>query len=64
MAEITNLNKFRKQKAKSEKEARAQNNRILYGTPKSLKQTTKQQNIIKQKQLDNKKLGDNKRDDE
>lgn len=56
MAEITNLNKFRKQKARQEKEVRAQNNRVEFGTPKHLKTQAKAQNLLEQKRLSNNKL--------
>jgi hypothetical protein len=37
MSEIINLRNARKQKAKADKEKAAQANRILHGTPKSLR---------------------------
>ena len=37
MADIVNLKRARKAKAKAEKEDTAQANRILHGTPKSLR---------------------------
>lgn len=37
MAEIVNLNKARKGKAKAEQEKTAQANRVLHGTPKHLR---------------------------
>ncbi|HWA68331.1 MAG TPA: DUF4169 family protein [Rhizomicrobium sp.] len=37
MAEIVNLNRARKQRAKAEKQKTAQANRVLHGTPKALK---------------------------
>lgn len=37
MAEIVNLTKARKQRAKAEKEKTAQANRVLHGTPKALR---------------------------
>jgi hypothetical protein len=37
MAEIVNLNKARKAKAKAEKTKTAEANRVLHGTPKSLR---------------------------
>lgn len=56
MAEITNLNKFRKAKARAQKEITAANNRVLFGTPKTLKQKAKAQTILEKKQLDSKKI--------
>lgn len=37
MAEIINLNRARKAKAKAEKDKTAQANRVAHGTPKALK---------------------------
>jgi hypothetical protein len=37
MAEIFNLNRARKQRAKAEKQKTAQANRVLHGTPKALR---------------------------
>jgi len=37
MAEIVNLNKARKQRAKADKEKTAQANRVTFGTPKALR---------------------------
>lgn len=37
MAEIVNLNKARKQRAKADKEKTAQANRLAFGTPKALR---------------------------
>ena len=40
-AEIINLNRARKAKAKAERASQAEQNRVLYGTPKHLKQLGK-----------------------
>lgn len=56
MTEITNLNKFRKQKTKAEKEVRAQNNRVQFGTPKHLKTKAKTENLLEKKRLEGKIL--------
>jgi len=37
MAEIVNLNRARKAKAKAEKKKTAETNRVLHGTPKALR---------------------------
>jgi hypothetical protein len=37
MAEIVNLNRARKARAKADKQKTAQANRVLHGTPKSLR---------------------------
>jgi len=58
MAEVVNLNKFRKAKARTEKEQRAQTNRITHGTPKSLKDIADANKALKDKELAGKKLGD------
>ena len=41
MAEIVNLNRARKVKAKADKEKTAEANRIKHGTPKTLRNLTK-----------------------
>lgn len=46
---IVNLNKFKKQKAKAQKEIKAQNNRIEFGTPKRLKTVAKSENLLEQR---------------
>jgi hypothetical protein len=51
---VVNLNKFKKQKGRQEKEARAQNNRIEFGTPKHLKSKAKAENLIEKKRLEDK----------
>ncbi len=51
---VVNLNKFKKQKARQEKEIRAQNNRIEFGTPKHLKNKAKAENLIEKKRLEDK----------
>lgn len=58
MAEVVNLNKFRKAKARSEKDARTQHNRIEHGTPKALKDLAKARRTLRDKKLDDKKRGD------
>lgn len=56
MSEITNLNKFRKAKAKAEKEIRTQNNRVTFGTPKHLKNQVKAENLLEKKRLESKRI--------
>ncbi len=56
MAEITNLNKFKKAKSLAEKEIKAANNRIEFGTPKHLKTKAKAQNLLELKRLELSKL--------
>lgn len=43
MAEIVNLNRARKAKARAEKDKTAQANRVAHGTPKALRKLTKTQ---------------------
>ena len=43
MAEIVNLNRARKAKARAEKEKTAEANRVAHGTPKALRKLTKAQ---------------------
>jgi hypothetical protein len=57
MAEIVNLNRARKAKAKTEAEKTAANNRIKHGTPKHLRklgeaERKKAERDIEQKRLD------------
>lgn len=56
MGEVINLNQFKKQKARSEKQKNAENNRILFGTPKSLKEQAKKQNKLEDNLLERKRL--------
>jgi len=41
MAEIVNLNRARKARSKAEKEKTAETNRVLHGTPKTLRNLEK-----------------------
>ncbi len=41
MSSVTNLNRFRKQKARAEKKVRADQNAILHGLPKSARNLAK-----------------------
>ena len=43
MADILNLNRARKAKARAEKEKTAQANRVAHGTPKALRKLTEAQ---------------------
>jgi hypothetical protein len=43
MADIVNLRNFRKQRARSEKERRAEENRILHGTPSGERKRVRQE---------------------
>lgn len=56
MADIINLKQYKKKKAKIEKEKKAENNRVIFGTPKEIKNKSKALNLIEQKRLENKKI--------
>ncbi len=56
MTEIVNLNRFKKQKARVEKEKTAADNRIKFGTPKHLRNQNKAQNILEKNRFEGKKL--------
>ena len=59
MAEIINLRQARKQKARAEKEARAEQNRIAFGRTKAERDQIKAERDLADRQLDS-----HKRDDE
>jgi len=63
MAEIVNFNKIRKAKARSDKEKRAAQNRIEYGTPKGLKDVEAANKALVDKKLAGKKLEPDGADD-
>ena len=56
MAELVNLRKFRKKKARAEKSAEAENNRIRFGRTKQEKQQATRETEASEKSLDGKKL--------
>jgi len=58
MVEIVNLNKARKTKARTDKDRRAQANRVKHGTPKALKQLDATNKALRDKKLDAQKLSD------
>jgi len=60
MSEIVNLNTFRKAKARTQKEQRAQNNRIKHGTPKVLKELANAHNDLHDNRLSGKMLSADK----
>lgn len=55
-ADVVNIRQFRKAKARSEKEATAEQNRILFGRTKAEKQLTRARNDKAEKALDQGKL--------
>lgn len=58
MAEIINLRQARKQKARAEKEARAEQNRFAFGRTKAEKELTKAERDMAQRRLDAHKRDD------
>ena len=58
MADVVNLNQFRKTKARSDKEKRAQENRVKFGRTKAQKRTEDANQALIDKKLKGKKLGD------
>jgi hypothetical protein len=56
MAELVNLNKFRKAKARREAEERAAQNRIRHGMPKSERQKARREAERAKKSVDDKRL--------
>jgi predicted secreted protein len=61
MAEIINLRQARKQKARADKEARADQNRITFGRTKAEKELTKAERDLTQRRLDSHKRDDNEK---
>jgi len=58
MVEIVNLTKARKAKARTDKDRRAQANRVKHGMPKALKQLDATNKALRDKKLDAQKLSD------
>jgi len=56
MGDLLNLNKFRKRKAKVEREQRAETNRRLHGRTKAEREREALQKRLLQAQLDGKRL--------
>jgi hypothetical protein len=56
MAEIVNLNRARKAKARAEKEKTAEANRVAHGTPKAQRKLTKAQEKQAEQRLSGHKL--------
>ena len=56
MADVVNLNKFRKAKARADKEKRASENRVKFGRTKAEKQTEDANQALIEKKLKGKKL--------
>ena len=56
MSDIVNLNKFRKARARKDKEKRAEQNRVVFGTPKALRDADAADKALRDKKLSGKKL--------
>ncbi|PVE25360.1 DUF4169 domain-containing protein [Microvirga sp. KLBC 81] len=61
MAEIINLRQARKQKARAEKEARAEQNRITFGRTKAEKDLTRAERDLARRRLDSHKRDENEK---
>ena len=61
MAEIINLRQARKNKARADKEARAEQNRITFGRTKAEKELSKAERELAQRRLDSHKRDDNEK---
>ncbi|MEZ0170059.1 DUF4169 family protein [Microvirga sp. TS319] len=55
MAEIINLRQARKQKARAEKEARAEQNRIAFGRTKAERELTRAERELAERRIDSHK---------
>jgi predicted secreted protein len=60
MAEIINLRQARKNKARADKQVRAEQNRITFGRTKAEKELTKAERELEQRRLDSHKRDDEK----
>lgn len=58
MAEIVNLRRARKAKAKAEKEKTAEANRVTHGTPKAVRDLAKAKTELAAKRLEEGRLDD------
>ncbi len=56
MGKPVNLNRHRKEKARAEKKARADQNSVKFGRPKAEKKTVKQRQDMLQRKLDSHEL--------
>ncbi|HZW46267.1 MAG TPA: DUF4169 family protein [Microvirga sp.] len=61
MAEIVNLRQARKQKARAEKEARAEQNRVTFGRGKAEKELTKAERELARRHIDSHKRDDHEK---
>ena len=58
MADVVNLNQFRKAKTRAEKEKRASENRVKFGRTKAQKKTENANQALIDKKIKGKKLGE------
>jgi hypothetical protein len=63
MAEIVNLRRARKAKAKAEKEKTAEANRVTHGTPKAARDLAKAKTELAAKRLESSRLADDRDED-
>lgn len=64
MAEIINLRQARKARAKAEKEAQAETNRVQHGTPKLLRELNKTRTEKEARELDAHRIDGHKQDED
>ncbi|MBL4748584.1 MAG: DUF4169 family protein [Magnetovibrio sp.] len=62
MANIINLNQFRKAKARTDKAKTAENNRVIFGQPKTEKNQNQRERRAHDRDLDGKKITDTTED--
>jgi hypothetical protein len=62
MAELINLRRARKAKARAEKDREAKANRVAHGTPKTLRKLEQARAELAAKALENKRLDDDIKD--
>lgn len=62
MTEIVNLNQFRKNKRRAEKQQTAQNNRVKFGRTKAEREASKAAKAARDKELDGKKTNRDTKD--
>jgi hypothetical protein len=58
MADLINLRRHRKAKARADKEKQAETNRTLHGTPKALRKLEQARKELVAKRLENNRLND------
>ena len=61
MAEIVNLNRARKARAKAEAEKTAANNRVKHGTPKAMRKLSEAERKKAEAQIDAQRLDDDQK---